>query len=296
MSAQRPPLQVSSTRAPASRAWPRLRSHLLSAAKHGFLILVTFICLVPFLLVVMTSLKTKVDAIALPPKWLFVPTLANYAEQLGNEAFFNAVRNSLIIAFSATAIATVIGVLAGYALSRFRFRFRSAFGNSFLLLRAVPPIALVIPYYMIWRNLHLTNTYVAIIVMYLALALPLLVWMMRSFFVEVPVEIEEAALVDGCTRLQALRLVLLPIVVPGIVAAAGLAFIMIWNEFLFALTNTGIDTRTLPIEIYNSLGYYETNWAKLSSAAVVAVVPAIIFVALTQRYIVRGLSMGAVKG
>ena len=296
MSVLHQPSPISSRREPSSRSARRLRSELLNVAKHAFLVLVALVSLAPFLLVVTTSLKTKVDAIALPPKFIFVPTLANYVEQLGNEAFFNAVKNSLLIAFSATAIATVIGVLAGYALSRFRFRFSGAFGNSFLLLRAVPPIALVIPYYLIWGNLHLTNTYVSIIVMYLAIALPLLVWMMRSFFVEVPIEIEEAALVDGCTRFQALRLVLIPLVVPGIVAAAGLAFIIIWNEFMFALFNTGVDTRTLPVEIYNSLGYYETNWAKLSSAAVVAVIPAIIFVALTQRYIVRGLSMGAVKG
>ncbi len=132
--------------------------------------------------------------------------------------------------------------------------------------------------------------------MYLTLTLPLLVWMLRSFFVEVPVEIEEAAMVDGCSRFQAMRLVLIPNVMPGIVAAAGLSFILVWNEFMYALFNTGIETRTLPVEIYNSLGYFETNWAKLSSAAVVAVIPAVIFVAFTQRYIVRGLSMGAVKG
>ena len=285
---------------PASRASRRtgraLRTLLLSVLKHAFLAFVALVCLTPFLLVLATSLKTQVDAVALPPKWLFVPTLDNYAEQLGNPEFFNAVKNSLLIAFSTTAIATVIGVMAGYSLARYRFRFRGTFGNSFLLLRAVPPITLVIPYYMIWSNLHLSNTYVAMVVMYLALALPLIVWMMRSFFVEIPVEIEEAALVDGCTRFQALRLVLIPIVTPGIVASAGLAFIMIWNEFMFALINTGVDTRTLPVEIYTSLGYYSTNWAKLSSAAVVAVIPAVIFVALTQKYIVRGLSMGAVKG
>lgn len=296
MSATAIPRGIEPARQAPRRTWVTLRIRLLSVLKHAFLALIALVCLTPFLLVVTTSLKTKVDAVALPPKWLFVPTIANYAEQLANEAFFNAVKNSLLIAFSTTLIATVIGVLAGYSLARERFRFRVAFGNSFLLLRAVPPIALVIPYYMIWRNLHLTNTYVAIIVMYLALALPLIVWMMRSFFVEIPAEIEEAALVDGCTRFQALRLVLIPIVAPGIFAAAGLAFIVIWNEFMFALSNTGVDTRTLPVEIYNSLGYYSTNWQKLSSAAVVAVIPAAIFVALTQKYIVRGLSLGAVKG
>ncbi len=273
-----------------------LRVRAMAVLKIAALLAVVAVVLVPFALVVMTSLKTKVDSVALPPKWLFSPTLDNYVEQLFNAEFFATAAHSLIIASVATAIATIIGVLAGYALARFRFRGQRSYAFSFLLIRAVPPIAFVIPYFMIWRDLHLTNTYVSITVMYLTLTLPLLVWMLRSFFVEVPVEIEEAAMVDGCSRFQAMRLVLIPNVMPGIVAAAGLSFILVWNEFMYALFNTGIETRTLPVEIYNSLGYFETNWAKLSSAAVVAVIPAVIFVAFTQRYIVRGLSMGAVKG
>lgn len=269
---------------------------MASILKHVFLIVVAAAALAPFVLVVITSLKTDVDAVSLPPKWVFAPTLANYSEQLVNDVFIKSVRNSLIVAGSATAISAVFGIFAGYALSRFRFRGSGAYAYSFLALRMVPPIAFVIPYYLIWRDLHLTNSYVALIVMYLTLSLPLIVWMMRSFFVEVPTEVEEAALVDGCTRFQSLRYVLLPIVRPGIVASAGLSFILVWNEFMFALFNTGVDTQTLPIQIYSSLGYYSTNWAKLSSAAVVAVIPAVIFVALTQKYIVRGLSLGAVKG
>ena len=175
--------------------------------------------------------------------------------------------------------------------------------HSFLLVRAVPPIAFVIPYFLLWRDLDqvqdlitFSKSYPAIIVMYLTLALPLMVWMLRSFFVEVPVEIEEAAMVDGCTRAQAMRHVLIPNVMPGIVAAAGLSFIVVWNEFMYALFNTGTETQTLPVQIYQSLGYFETNWAKLSSAAVVAVIPAVLFVALTQRYIVRGSEHGSGQG
>lgn len=279
------------------------RVTVMRIAKVVTLLAVVVIALLPFALVVMTSLKTKVDSVALPPRWFFTPTLDNYVEQLANEEFFRAAANSLFIASATTVIATAVGILAGYALSRFRFRGQQAFAYSFLLIRAVPPIAFVIPYFMIWRDLDqvqdiytFSKSYPALIVMYLTLALPLMVWMLRSFFVEVPIEIEEAAMVDGCTRLQAMRHVLIPNVMPGIVAAAGLSFILVWNEFMYALFNTGIETQTLPVQIYQSLGYFETNWAKLSSAAVVAVIPAVIFVALTQRYIVRGLSMGAVKG
>jgi multiple sugar transport system permease protein len=282
------------------RPW---RPRVLRVAKLSTLLVIVAVTLAPFLLVLMTSLKTKVDSVALPPKWLFSPTLDNYIEQLANEEFFRAALNSLLIASAATVVATAAAILAGYALARFRFRGRQAFAYSFLLVRAVPPIAFVIPYFLIWRDLDqvqdlftFSKSYPAIIVMYLTLALPLMVWMLRSFFVEVPVEIEEAAMVDGCTRAQAMRYVLIPNVMPGIVAAAGLSFIVVWNEFMYALFNTGIETQTLPVQIYQSLGYFETNWAKLSSAAVVAVIPAVLFVAFTQRYIVRGLSMGAVKG
>ena len=280
-----------------------IRLRFLRAAKIGTLLTVVLVTLVPFLLVVMTSLKTRVDSVALPPRWFFVPTLDNYVEQLANEEFFRAALNSLLVASCTTVIATGVAVLAGYALARFRFRGQGAFAASFLLIRAVPPIAFVIPYFLLWRDLDqlqdlitLSKSYAALIVMYLTLALPLMVWMLRSFYVEVPIEIEEAAMVDGCTRFQAMRFVIIPNVRPGIVAAAGLSFILVWNEFMFALFNTGTATQTLPVQIYQALGYFETNWAKLSSAAVVAVIPAVLFVALTQRYIVRGLSMGAVKG
>jgi multiple sugar transport system permease protein len=280
-------------RRPTSRSRrPRIRQ----AVKIGTLLIIVLITLMPFLLVVMTSLKTKVDSVALPPKWIFTPTFENYVEQLANEEFFQAALNSLIIASATTVIATLIAVFSGYALARFRFRGQGIFAYSFLLIRAVPPIAFVIPYFMIWRDLGWRDTYQAMVVMYLTLALPLMVWMLRSFFVELPVEIEEAAMVDGCTRLQAMWHVLIPNVMPGIVAAAGLSFILVWNEFMYALFNTGNQTQTLPVQIYQSLGYFETNWAKLSTAAVVAVIPAVIFVGLTQRFIVRGLSLGAVKG
>ena len=132
--------------------------------------------------------------------------------------------------------------------------------------------------------------------MYITIALPIVTWMMYSFFQEIPIEVEEAALVDGCKRWQVLRYIIIPMVLPGIFAASSLSFILLWNEFLFALFTTGKNTRTLPVEIYSSIGYYELDWAKLSTIAVFAIIPAIIFISLTQKYIVRGLTMGAVKG
>jgi multiple sugar transport system permease protein len=258
--------------------------------------LVAFIGLVPFFLILLTSLKKPNEAVVTPPKWIFTPTFESYRLLLADVNFLHSILNSLIVAGGATLIATAFGILAGYALSRFRFKGGAIISYSILFLKMVPPITFVIPYFLIWRFLRLSDTYFSLILMYIALALPLLVWMMRSFFIDFPVEIEEAALVDGCSRGQMLRLVAIPAVIPGILASSTLAFIALWNEFMFALFNTGRHTRTLPIEIYNSIGYYQLDWARLSSTAVIAIIPAILFIALTQRYLVRGLTMGAVKG
>jgi len=266
------------------------------AFKHILLGVVAFVGLIPFILILLTSIKIPTEAVVMPPKWIFTPTLENYKELLSSVDFLHSILNSLIIAGGATFIATGAGILAGYAFSRFKFRGSGILSYLILVLRMIPPIAFVLPYFLIWRMLKLSDTYLSMILMYVTFALPLLIWMMRSFFIDVPVEIEEAAMVDGCSRWQTLRLVLIPAVVPGILAASTLSFILLWNEFLIALINTGRNTRTLPLEIYNALGYYQLDWAKLSTSAVVAIIPAIVFLALTQKYIVRGLTMGAVKG
>lgn len=274
----------------------RFRRIIIRIIKHTILAFVALIGIIPFILILVTSLKRPNEAIVTPPKFIFTPTYDSYITLLGNVDFLKSVMNSLIIAGSATFLGTVIAVLAGYALSRFRVRGGNVIAYAILFLRIVPPITFVIPYFLIWRTLRLSDTYIAMILMYITLCLPMLIWMLRSFFLDFPIEIEEAALVDGCSRWQMLRLIAIPAVMPGILASATLAFISLWNEFMFALFNTGSHTRTLPIEIYNSIGYYQLDWARLSSTAVVAVVPAIIFIALTQRYLVRGLTMGAVKG
>jgi multiple sugar transport system permease protein len=272
-----------------------LKKKVLKIIKHTFLALAVSIGLIPFILVFLTSIKKRVDAVAMPPKWLFKPTFANYIQEVMNINFINTAKNSLIIAVSATLISTFLGIFIGYILARFRFKGRMLLSQSILWLRIVPPIIFVIPYFVIWSKLKLADTYFAIITMYIIIVLPLITWMMYSFFKEIPISIEEAALVDGCNRWSALRYVLLPTVLQGVFAASSLSFIFLWNEFLFALFVTGRVTRTLPVEIYSSIGFYEVNWAKLSTIAVVAIIPAIIFISFTQKYIVRGLTMGAVK-
>jgi multiple sugar transport system permease protein len=258
--------------------------------------LIAFFALIPFILVFLTSIKERVIALSMPPVWFFVPTLHNYTDLLTNRVFLRAVLNSLVISSASTLIAMVIGVLAGYGFSRFRFRGKGFFTYMILALRMVPSIVFIIPYFVIWRTVRLNDTYLSLILMYLTLCLPLIILMMRSFVIDVPVELEEAAMVDGCSRWQTLRLILVPVLRPGILAAATLAFIALWNDFILAMFNTGRNTRTLTVEIYTSLSFYQLYWNKLSTSAVIAVIPAIIFISLTQKYIVRGLTMGAIKG
>ena len=265
-------------------------------AKMFVLSLIAFISLIPFILIFFTSIKERVDALSMPPVWFFVPTLRNYVDLLTNVTFLKAVLNSLVISSAATLIAMVVGVLAGYGFSRFKFQGRGFFTYLILALRMVPSIVFIIPYFVIWTTIRLNDTYVSMILMYLTLCLPLIILMMRSFVVDVPVELEEAAMVDGCSRWQTLRLILVPALRPGILAASTLAFIALWNDFILALFNTGRNTRTLTVEIYTSLSFYQLDWNKLSTSAVIAVIPAIIFISLTQKYIVRGLTMGAIKG
>ncbi len=252
--------------------------------------------LMPFVLIIFTSLKEKKDALSNPPTFIFTPTFDNYLEQILNEKVYRAIGNSLLIAVSSTIVAILLGVFSAYALSRFKFRGKSLSQGAVLSLRLIPPISLVIPYFIIFSKLDMLNNYFSMIIMYLTICLPLIVWMMKSFYDEIPIELDEAAQVDGCTRFQTLRYVLLPAIAPGIFAAAALTFIVMWNEFMYALYITGSGTRTLPVEIYNSIGYYSVEWGKMAATAVVAIIPAIIFIALAQKYIVKGLTMGAVKG
>jgi multiple sugar transport system permease protein len=274
----------------------KLVKRIRQVAKMSGLGLIAFFSLIPFILVFLTSIKERVIALSMPPVWFFVPTLRNYTDLLTNRVFLRAVLNSLVISSSSTLIAMVIGVLAGYGFSRFRFRGKGFFTYMILALRMVPSIVFIIPYFVIWRTLRLNDTHLSMILMYLTLCLPLVILMMRSFVIDVPVELEEAAMVDGCSRWQTLRLILVPVLRPGILAAATLAFIALWNDFILALFNTGRNTRTLTVEIYTSLSFYQLDWNKLSTSAVIAVIPAIIFISLTQKYIVRGLTMGAIKG
>jgi len=246
------------------------------------------------------SLKSEVDQFATPPPWFgFTPTLNHFYDAFVTRSFGDYLLNSAIVAVASTACALVIGTLAAYALARFQLPWRLNRHLSLWILstRMFPAIVTVVPLFLMMRDLRLLNTRASLIIVYTAFNLPFVVWMMRGFFVELPRDLEEAALVDGDSRLGALFRVVLPLVAPGLAATAVFCLIVSWNEFLFALVLTQTDAAmTLPVGIAGRVTQFEIKWGVMSAAATVAIVPILVFALALQKYLVRGLSMGAVKG
>ena len=246
------------------------------------------------------SLKTEVDQFASPPRWFsFTPTLAHYQDAFSTRSFGRYLMTSAIVAALSTVCAMALGTLAAYGLSRFRLRGQLDRRLSVWILstRMFPPIVTAVPLFLMMRDLRLINTIASLVIVYTALNLPFVVWMMRGFFKELPRELEEAAMVDGDSRLGALVRVILPLVTPGLAATAVFCLIVSWNEFLLALILTQTDAAmTLPVGIAGRVTQYEIKWGVMSAAGIVAMLPILVFAMAVQRYLVRGLSLGAVKG
>lgn len=270
------------------------------SAKYALSIAAVIAAVVPVYWMLTISLKTEVDQFASPPKWFaFTPTLAHYYDAFSTRSFGKYLITSAIVATLSTACAMVLGTLAAYGLSRFRLRGQLDRRLSLWILstRMFPPIVTAVPLFLMMRDLRLINTITSLVIVYTALNLPFVVWMMRGFFKELPRELEEAAMVDGDTRLGALVRVILPLVTPGLAATAVFCLIVSWNEFLLALVLTQTDAAmTLPVGIAGRVTQYEIEWGVMSAAGVVAMVPILAFALAVQRYLVRGLSLGAVKG
>lgn len=256
--------------------------------------------LLPVYWMATVSLKTEADQFAVPPRWFsFAPTLAHYREAFLARSFGRYLLNSALVSVLSTACAVTLGTLAAYALARLEMRGRTAERLSLWILstRMFPPIVTVVPLFLMMRDLRLLNTLAALVVVHTGFNLPFVVWMMRGFFREIPRDLEEAARVDGDTRLGALRRVVLPLAAPGLAATAVFCLIVSWNEFLLALALTQTDAAmTLPVGIAGRVTQYEIKWGVMSAAGVVAMTPILVFALAVQRYLVRGLSLGAVKG
>jgi len=269
-------------------------------AKYPALIAVLLVTLAPVYWMITISFKREVDQFAAPPRWFsFSPTLEHYADAFLARSFGQYLFNSLLVAVSSTICALILGTLAAYALARFRLPYRLDRKLALWILstRMFPAIVTAVPLFLIMRDVRLVNTRLSLVIVYTAFNLPFVVWMMRGFFAEVPRDLEEAAMVDGDSRLGAFWRVSLPLVMPGLAATAVFCLIVSWNEFLFSLVLTQTDdAMTLPVGIAGRVTQYGIKWGAMSAAAVVAIIPILAFALSVQKYLVRGLSLGAVKG
>jgi ABC-type sugar transport system, permease component len=274
----------------------KLKIKIINGSLNILTGIIVLVSLFPLYWLISTSMKSKAEAFAMPPKWLFMPDFTNYSGLLENVSFLESLKNSLVISVSATILAVMLGVMAGYALARNNSRSGNAMGIGIILARMIPPMGIIIPFYMIFNYLSLTDRYVSVILIYLTTVLPFVTWLMMGFFQGVPAEIEEAALIDGCGRIGTFLRICLPVVKPGIATCAMFAFMMSWNEYFYAVIMTGNSTKTAPIYIQSFVSSSGTNWGSLCAASVLVVLPILIFTIFCQRSLVRGLMGGAVKG
>lgn len=252
----------------------------------------------PLIWTVMMSLKNRLDGLAYPPKFIFMPTLSNYIKAWTNSDFIKYSLNSILIALSASAIGMVLAIPAAYILARKAYRPKRAGILLFGVLstRIVPQITCIIPFFILFRKLHLIDTHIALIIMHLTIILGFGIWMMRSYFLDVPTELEESALIDGCTYFRAFTHIVLPCTLPGIATTAIFSFNYSWNEFMYALIITGTKTKTIPLGVYGWVSYESIDWGGLTASAILALIPIIVFYCFVQNGLVRGMTMGAVKG
>jgi multiple sugar transport system permease protein len=263
---------------------------------YMLVILAVLLSIAPIVYLVITSFKEPQLTFAIPPVWNFTPTTQNYNEVLSSTDFGKYFMNSVIVALTTTGIALLLGTFAAYGFSRFRFRGSFWLRMSSLIPQMLPPIAIVVPLYVLFSKLDWIDTRQSLVISYLTFTIPLSIWMMIGFFDDVPIELEEAAVIDGCSRFSALMRVSLPLALPGMAATFILAFLYCWNEFLYAVILTGREARTLPVIITSFMTNKAVLWGRIAASGTLVLIPVLIFALLAQRYLVRGLARGAVKG
>lgn len=257
-----------------------------------------FLVITPALFVMfwMLSLafKNEIDNIAYPPVWIpNPPTLANYQQVFERSPFGRYTINSVIVSGSATLIGLLLGVPAAYGIAKGK---AMGMGMLIMVARITPGLSYLIPLFTLFRFLRLTGTLVPVAITHLVITIPMIVWVMISFFEDIHPELEEAALVDGCSIWRAFVSVSLPLARPGVAVAAILAFIQSWNNFIFGAVLAGRETRTLPVAVFNSMTYEQLSWGPLAAAALIVTLPMLLLTIFVQRHIVTGLAAGAVKG
>ena len=276
----------------------RLQKQVSTVLLYILIAIVLVIIAFPVYWLISTSLKPGVESLTNPPT--YIPSrlvFDNYVAVLKSENV-KFLKNSLIVAVASTFLTTIMGAMAAYALSKtyFAFWIRRALMLWILVTRIFPPITTAIPYYVIIKNLGLADTYAALIITYVSYGLPFVIWLMLGFFQDLPADIEKAAIVDGCSMWQRFRQVVLPLTLPGLAVTAIFAFIFAWNEFLYASILTSFTAKTLPVVISTFISDQYLRWGEMSAMGSMMIIPVMIFALAAQKYLVRGLTFGAVKG
>ena len=271
----------------------RFSRHTIKLALTAFWCVVAFIYLFPYFWMILTGIRQPVDTLAM--RFIFTPTLDGFRTIFGETGFQRYMVNSVLVAVPATLLVVAIASPAAYALTQLRLRGR-VFLIGILVARMVPGIAILIPIYLTASRTGLLDTRFVLVVIYTAFNLPFAIWLLRGFFREVPAEVREAAIIDGCTEFRVFRSMMLPLLAGGMVATGVFVFIAAWNEFLFALALTQSRAATAPLSVVGFRNEYGVQWGAIGAAALLISTPVVVFAVAMQRYLVRGLTMGSVKG
>jgi len=268
--------------------------HLISAYIVSFFAIA--FTLLPITWLFMLSIKSKGETFTKPPKWIFDPTVNNYIKLWDNDLFKDTFFNSIYITIISIVLSVTIALFAAYALKIYKIRFKTAFMQWLLLAYMLPEFLFVLPMFAIYQTLGIYDTYLGMAIIYQVHVLPFSIWMLRSFLEEIPKEIDDAAIIDGCGPIQAIFKIYLPLIIPGIVATAILNGIWVWNELAIALGLTFFDSQPITVGVASFRGYASIDWGGMTSSAIIAILPMVLFAAFAQKHIVKGLTLGSVKG
>lgn len=287
---------ITATVDPSARARRARNARRRATGWHFVGLLIVFLTSVfPFYWMVTTSLKSQADALAVPPVWVFTPTLSHYIDALFQHDVAHSLLNSLIVASSATFLSLLLGTPAAYALARFEFRGKEDLWFWFISNRMVSPVVLAVPFFLIATKLDLVDTHLVLILLYLTFSLPIVVWICTDQFRSIPVELDEAARLDGASPWRIFWRINLPLAMPGIVVSAIFAFIFSWNDLLYALVLTRTDAITSPVAATSYMSGYELPWGEIMATGTLIVLPMVVFALAVSGRLVQGLTMGAVK-
>lgn len=276
--------------------WNKLRKRLGGVALNMIALIAVLLFLFPYLFMVSSAFKSRLETFAYPPVWIFRPTLEHFRSILADLDIMFYMKNSTIVAAASTLLTMLIAIPATYGFARYRFPFKESIAYGFLFLQMVPGISIVFVLFYLARRFYLYDTYLFLVICYLLWNVPYSIWMLRGFVEAIPIALEESAMVDGCSRFRAFLLITLPLMAGGLAATAILIFIGVWNEFALAFFLTSTQSRTMPTTIAFFMTHAGIKWGPMFATATLGTMPVVVFGLLVRKYFISALTFGAVKG